>query len=129
MDILSPNGLYKVTLVETGEIRFGPPLYSLKINGFVFYDRIFSNNYIWSLNSRFFVIMEWIKIGKESGLLVIDLQGRKECMLTTLKNGMIHIKQFENNKVIYVKERFGMSGFLKEFELDLQNLDQWKSIG
>ncbi len=128
MIYVSPDGSHQAILIQESEIRFGPPLYSLIIDGISFNNRIFSDNFVWSPDSRYFAIMEWSKIAKESILLVIDLHNHKECIVTILRNGVIFVKQFEKYKLIYNKELFGKKGFQKEFEIDIINLNRWKPI-
>jgi hypothetical protein len=127
----SPDHQHSVILEYSGEIRFGPVFYTLKVDTIFFGKRIFGNKFLWSPDSRYFAIQEWETIsealGPQTQLLLLDLETKRECVLSKVEQGFIVPKKFENGKLIYAKEYHGR-GIAKEFEFDFLLLDKWENI-
>jgi hypothetical protein len=127
----SPDHKYNAVLEYLSEIRFGPPYYSLLVSEIPFGERIFGNSYVWSSDSRFFPIQEWETTSEGRGphtrLLLIDIENKRECILSRAEKGFIIPKKFEHSKLIYTKEYYG-GVIVSEFEIEFLSLDRWKNI-
>jgi hypothetical protein len=127
----SPDNQHIAILEYSGEIRFGPAFYTLKVDTISFGNRVFGNKFLWSPDSRYFAVQEWETVSEEVGpqthLLLIDLENQRECILSKVEQGFIVPKKFENSKLIYAKEYHGW-GALKELEIDFLSLDRWENI-
>ena len=127
----SPNMLYEAVLKYLSEIRFGPPYYALAIDNLSFGGRGFGNSFLWSPDSRFFAVQEWESTSETEGpktrLLLIDLETRRECVLSRAEQGFIIPKQFDNDKLIYTKKYPG-KGVENEFEIEFLTLNRWKNL-
>jgi len=127
----APYNHHLAILEYSGEIRFGPAFYILKVDTISFGKRVFGNKFLWSPNSRYFAIQEWETVseglGSQTQLLLIDLENKSECVLSAAEQGFIVPTKFENGKLIYVKE-YHEQGVVKEFEIDFLILDRWENI-
>ena len=127
----SPNMLYQAVLKYLGEIRFGPPYYALVIDNLSFGGRVFGNAFLWSPDLRFFAVQEWESTSETQGpntrLLLIDLETRRECVLSRADGGFILPKQFDHDKLIYTKKYPG-KGIENEFEIEFLTLNRWEGI-
>jgi hypothetical protein len=96
-----------------------------------FGDRIFSKSYLWSPDSRFFAIQEWETTsegrGPQTHLLLIDVEGKRACILSRADQGFIVPRRFDKDKLIYTKEYYGR-GMIKEFEIEFLSVDRWEQI-
>jgi len=130
-EIKSPDGRHKAVLEIAGDIRFGPPYFSLKVDDRSFRKRVFGDACLWSGDSSFFAIQEWLTTSYEAGpqtaLTLFDLPNHKECRVSWADRGFIVPISFEDNLLIYKKEYLG-TGIIKEFEMDLRSLKRWKKI-
>jgi len=129
--VFSPNGSHKANLLYMGEIRFGPAYYSLTIGELSFMNRVFGRSCLWSPDSRFCAVQEWETTsegkGPQTRLLLIDIEQRRECILSRAEQGFINPKKLEDNKLIYTKEYPG-KGVVNEFEIEFVTLNRWKSL-
>ena len=127
----SPDSVHKAVMRYAGEIRFGPAYYSLIINKISFGERVFGASCLWSPDSRYFAIQEWETIkesdGPQTGLLLVDLPNRRECILSRAEKGFIAPKRFEREKLIYAKQYYGQ-GRISEFEIEFLSLAGWDNI-
>jgi hypothetical protein len=127
----SPDNQHSAFLDYSGEIRFGPAFYTLKVDTISFGKRVFGNRFLWSPDSRYFAIQEWQTVsealGPQTQLLFIDLETKSECVFSKVEQGFIVPKKFENGKLIYAKEYYGR-GVAKEFEIDFPLLATWEDI-
>jgi hypothetical protein len=127
----SPDEKHNAVLEYSGEIRFGPAFYTLAVDMISFRKRIFGNRFLWSPDSRYFAIQEWETVtealGPQTRLLLIDLEARRECLLSKAEQGFIVPKGYENDKLIYTKEYHGQS-IVREFEIEFQSLDRWENL-
>jgi len=125
----SPDGKHRAVLEYSGEIRFGPAFYMLAVDGISFGERVFGNKFLWSPDSRFFAIQEWETTtegrGPQTHLLLIDLETKRECVLSRAEKGFIIPKNFENDKLIFTKEYHGPD-LVREFEIEFLSLDRWE---
>jgi hypothetical protein len=127
----SPDHQHSAILEYSGEIRFGPAFYTLTIDTISYGKRVFGNKLLWSPDSRYFAIQEWETVsealGPQTQLLLIDLEIKRECVLSKAEQGFIVPKKFENGKLIYTKEYHGQ-GVVQEFEIEFLTLDRWENI-
>ncbi len=127
---ISPSGRYLINFVSAGEIKFGPVYFKLEIDGQVLKGRFFGDVAVWSSDSRYLAVQEWLTTDVQSGpytsLTVFDMVDKKECQLSKLIYGWIIPMAFENSKVIYRKHQ--KDGLVNEFEIELTQVYRWKSI-
>lgn len=127
----SPDLLHKAVLKHAGEIRFGPEYYSLTLDNISFGERVFGKSYLWSPDSRYFAVQEWETTteshGPQTRLLLVDLQLKKQSVLSRAEQGFIVPRNFEKEKLIYTKEYRGQ-GTIKEFEIEFLLLDRWDNL-
>jgi hypothetical protein len=127
----SPDNQHSAFWEYSGEIRFGPAFYTLKVDTISFGKRVFGNKFLWSPDSRYFAIQEWETaseaLGPQTQLVLIDLETKRECVLAKVEQGFIVPEKFENDKLIYAKEYYGR-GLVKEFEIEFLILDRWEDI-
>ena len=80
------------------------------------------------IDSKYFAIQEWKTIdynkGPQTQLIILDVDKKKECIVSSANKGFIVPKMFEPNKIIYTKEYYG-SGVFKEFEIYISSLENW----
>jgi 3-methyladenine DNA glycosylase AlkD len=129
--IHSPENTNVATFSYFGEIRFGPIYHSLKINAFIIKDRYFSAKGIWSNDSRFFVVEEWVTIKEAEGpnmkLVIFDLEKNKESVVSIVNKGFFEPITFQENKIIYKKELRKL-GVVKELEVLINEIKNWRDI-
>ena len=129
--VFSPNGSHTANLLYSGEIRFGPPYYSLTIDELSFKNRVFGRSCLWSPDSRFFAVQEWESTNEGQGpktrLLSIDVEQKRECVLSRAEQGFIIPKKFEGDKLVYTKEYPG-KGIVNEFEIAFLTLNRWEDL-
>lgn len=127
----SPDLIHKAVLNNLGEIRFGPAYYSLTVDEHRFGARVFGNAYLWSPDSRLFAIQEWETIsegrGPQTHLLLIDVDTERESVLSWAEKGFIIPKQFEHDKLIYLKKYFAPP-VTREFEIEFLSLSRWEYL-
>lgn len=71
----SPDRKHVAVLTYINEIRYGPPYFSLSVDGISFGVRIFGDVYLWSGDSRFFAVQEWMTtnyLGRPGDTVTID---------------------------------------------------------
>ena len=129
--IPSPDGILTAILNYLGEIRFGPPYYSLAIDKRILNGRYFGASYLWSPDSRYFAIQEWETIsegrGPQTQLLLIDVETQRECAVSKAENGFIVPLKFEKNKLIYRKDYFAPRA-TQEYEIEFLTLNRWENL-
>jgi len=127
----SPDGKHNAALEYSGEVRFGPVFYTLAVDRISFESRAFGNKFLWSPDSRFFAIQEWETTseghGPQTHLLLIDVETKRECILSRAEKGFIIPKNFENDKLIYTKE-YHEPGLVREYEIEFLSLDRWENL-
>jgi len=128
---MSPENEHRAILEYAGEVRFGPVYYLLTVDEISFRERIFGGSYLWSPDSRFFAIQEWETTNEAGGpqtkLLLIDLQKKRECVLSRAERGFIIPRKFEGKRLLYSKEYPGR-GVVKEFDIEFLSLERWENI-
>lgn len=135
--IPSPDKKRKAVLGYLGEIQAGNSYYSLSIDGFplTFENRVFGSVCLWSLESRFLSIQEWIETDKTSGpksylLLVLDLLTRRECVIASVDGtkGNIIPEGFIGESLLYTVIYYGPFGTTKNYESKFRPLTGWQTL-
>src|SRR3990172_2024775 len=133
----SLNKKYKAVLTNIGEIQAGQAGYSLSIDGFPysFDDRVFGKICLWSPESRFLAVQEWIETDEDSApktclLLIIDVLARRECIIANVEEtkGNILPESFIGESLMYTVIYFGQFGMTKSFESRFRYLDGWQTL-
>jgi hypothetical protein len=133
----SPNKKYKAVLTYVGEVQADQACYTLSIDGFpyLFANRVFGKVCLWSPESRFLAVQEWIetdvdKTTKACLLLIIDVFARRECIIANVEGtkGTIHPESFIGESLMYSVIYFGRFGMTKSFESKFRYLDGWQTL-
>ena len=133
----SPNKKYKAVLTYISEIQADQACYSLSIDGFPysFAGRVFGQVCLWSPESRFLTVQEWIEIDEDSApkaclLLVIDMLARRECIIANVEGtkGNIFPESFIGESLMYTVIYYGQFGMTKSFESKFRYLDGWQTL-
>lgn len=133
----STNKKYKAILTYIGEVQAKQAGYSLSIEGFSysFGDRVFGEVCLWSPESRFLAVQEWIETDEENApkaclLLIIDLLARRECVIANVEGtkGNILPESFIGESLMYTVIYFGQFGMTKSFETKFRYLDGWQTL-
>jgi hypothetical protein len=133
----SPNKKYKAVLTYSGEIQADQDSYSLSIDGFPysFAERVFGKVCLWSPESRFLAVQEWIETDEESApkaclLSIIDVLSRRECIIANVEGtkGKILPESFIGESLMYKVIYFGQFGMTKSFETKFRYLDGWQTL-
>lgn len=133
----STNKKYKAILTYIGEAQAKQAGYSLSIEGFSysFGDRVFGEVCLWSPESRFLAVQEWIETDEENApkaclLLIIDLLARRECVIANVEGtkGNILPESFIGESLMYTVIYFGQFGMTKSFETKFRYLDGWQTL-
>ena len=126
----SPNRPIVGRLKYESEIRFGPRYYSLHIQNLGSLKRkLFGHSYLWSDDSRYIALQEWMTIKEADGpwtrLLLIDFQTNRGSYVASAKGGFIKPTKFENDKIVYSKEFQTTSN---EFEVAITSIGNWEHL-
>lgn len=133
----SPNKKYKAILTYVGEIQANLPCYSLSIEGFPysFADRVFGKACLWSPESRFLAVQEWIETDEDNApkaclLSIIDVLARRECVIANVEGpkGSILPESFIGESLMYKVIYFGQFGMTKSYESKFRYLDGWQTL-
>jgi len=135
--IPSPDKKHKVILAYLDEIQAGNCYYSLSIDGFPlsFENRVFGRVCLWSHDSRFLSIQEWIETDKTLGpksylLLILDLLTRRECVVASVDGtkGNIIPEGFIGENLMYTVIYYGSFGTTKNYESKFRHLTGWQTL-
>src|SRR5207253_8437475 len=127
----SPNTQHTARLLFSGEIRFGPPYYSLLVDDYSFSGRIFGDVHLWSQTSRLLAVQEWLTLDYSEGpitaLVLIDVRMMREISVARATKGFIVPETFEDPMIVYRTDYAGQPG-LQHVELDTAKLTDWKEL-
>lgn len=120
-------------LIYAGEIRFGPPYFSLSIDGKALDDRVFGKDMLWSPDSRYLAVQEWLSTaerdGPQTALLCVDVLEERQCQVSQAAGGFIVPMRFEDDKLIYEKQYFGAErNGTTEYEIPFTALSRWHAL-
>lgn len=132
-EFMSPNGSGTVTLTYEGEIRFGPPYFTLRINGKLLAERVFGEIVLWSPDSQYFAAQEWLTTseadGPQTSLVCFQPAMGKQCNVSGMRGGFIKPKEFVGEKLIYSKELYSNGQYqTTEYEIEFKPLPRWESL-
>ena len=126
----SHDGAHCIEIEFADEIRFGPCYYSLTVDGMVLLGRNFGGAGIWSDDSRFFAIEEWLTTRESEGprtrLVVFRFPERDELQTAVCERGFTKPLRFEKTCIVFVRQRRGVK---HEFEIDLEGHETWLPFG
>jgi hypothetical protein len=127
----SPNTQHTAHFLFSGEIRFGPPYFSLSVDDYSFGQRIFGDAHLWSPSSNLLAVQEWLTIDYSEGpitaLLLIDLDLGREASVARATKGFIVPEAFEGPMIVYRKE-YGGQTVVQHFDLDTTKIEGWKEL-
>lgn len=120
-------------LIYVGEIRFGPPYFSLSIDGNALEERVFGKELLWSPDSRYLAVQEWLSTaerdGPQTALLCIDVIEERQCQISQAAGGFIVPIRFEDDTLIYEKQYFGAErNGTTEYEIPFTALSRWSAL-
>jgi hypothetical protein len=131
-DILlqSPNKTIAGWLRYESEIRFGPSYYSLHVRNLgALRNRLFGIPFLWSEDSRYLALQEWISTKESEGpwtrLLLIDFETQLGSQVSGAKSGFIVPARFESQKIVYVKTIDETS---TEYEVEIPSVHNWGKL-
>jgi hypothetical protein len=115
----SPDGNHVAKYQYAGEIRFGPPYFTVELDGLLLRKRLFQKRYFgfgcsWSSDSRYLALSEWLSrsesVGPQTQVVVIEISNRKECVVDRLCGGFAEPVRFEGNVLSYTKRIYDREG-------------------
>jgi hypothetical protein len=129
----SPDGSGLVALVYAGEIRFGPRYYFLRVNGTQIADRVFGGLALWSPDSEYVAVQEWLSTseadGPQTSLVCIQPKAGRRCEIARTLLGYIEPKEFSRGKLFYTIEEFPQdSSQMTDHEIDMESLSRWETL-
>jgi hypothetical protein len=128
IEIPSPNGQHMACLHWAGEIPFGPAYYKLEIDGKTLRRRHFGERYLWSSDSNYFAIEEWLTTDRAKGpltqLVILDILNGVEYQLAKTHKGFIKPIQFDDRQILVEKQFYAQEGLRTE-EIRLAEPNMW----
>lgn len=129
LELRSPDGAHLARLERAGDVPWGPRYYSLIVDGVRFGGRIFGPSWIWSADSRYLAVQEWISADIQGGpltrLLVIDAAARAETLMARTTKGWVEPLRFYPPGIGYARR---YAGFQYEFEEELPDAAAWEPL-
>ena len=127
----SPDTRHTAHFAYRGDIRFGPPYFSLSVDAFSFGQRIFGDVHLWSLSSTLLAVQEWLTLDYSEGpiiaLVILDLRLGREISVARAVKAFIVPTAFEGPIVTYRKDYAGQAG-AERFEVDTTKIEEWKEL-
>jgi hypothetical protein len=127
----SPDMQHTAQLAYSGEIRYGPPYFSLSVDGYSFGQRIFGDAHLWSPLSTLLAVQEWLTLDYSEGpitaLMILDLNGGREAPVARVVKGFVVPTAFVGPSVEYRKDYAGQEGS-ERFEVDITKIEDWKVL-
>jgi hypothetical protein len=128
----SPDSQHTAHFAYSGEIRFGPPYFSLAVDDHIFLERIFSDVHLWSPSSTLLAVQEWLTLdyseGPMTALALIDLSRNCEASVARVRKALSVPVAFEGSLVVYRTDYGGQEG-TERFEIDVTKITEWKGLG
>ena len=128
----SPDSLHMAHFAYSGEIRFGPPYFSLSVDDYIFPERIFSDVHRWSPSSTLLAVQEWLTLDYSEGpitaLVLLDLSRKCEASVARVRKAFIVPVAFEGSLVVY-RTDYGGQERSERFEIDVTTITEWKGLG
>lgn len=131
--VTSPDQQHQAEFRFAGEIRFGPSYFSLTVDGYALVGRVFGDKALWSPDSRYLAVQEWLSTaeadGPQTALLCLDLLERRQCRVAKAAGGFITPLRFSDNLLIYRKCYFRADGERSiEYEIAFADLPRWEML-
>ncbi|KAA9001321.1 hypothetical protein FJU30_08885 [Affinibrenneria salicis] len=129
----APDNQHSAEFIIAGEIRFGPAYFSLALDGLVLPERLFGNEALWSPDSRYLAVQEWLAVagdrGPHTALLCLDITTQTLRRVSSASGGFITPLRFEADKLIYHKRYFSAGGErCIEYEIAFAALPDWEPL-
>ena len=129
----SPDGLSVVSLDFYGEIRFGPSYFKLSINDKPLRGRLFGDEILWSQDSAFVAVQEWLTTSEKEGpytsLACFRPASNQQCEVSRTKGGFIVPKSFLGDRLIYATQRYSPNGCITaEHTIELDTFPGWNAL-
>jgi len=129
--INSPDGGHVVHLEFEGEIRFGPVYFSITLDGRSLRPRIFGNSILWSPDSRYVAVQEWMTIDYKSGpktkLVVIDVIRGSEADIVLVDGGFVEATSIASG-IVMSKGTYLGTGQELRFRHELPDAGDWRTV-
>ena len=127
----SPDAQHIAHFAYSGDIRFGPPYFSLSVDDYSFGQRIFGDAHLWSASSKLLAVQEWLTLDYSEGpiisLVLMDFHlGREVTVEQVIKAFLVPVA-LEDLKIVYRKDRAGNEG-TQRFEVDIAKLTEWSEM-
>jgi hypothetical protein len=115
----SPDGSHAAKFLYESEIRFGPPYYTVELDGRLLRKCLLQKRYFgiagsWSSDSRYLALSEWLSRSESTGpktqVVVIDIPNRRECALDRMSGGFAEPVRFEGSTLLYTKTFYDREG-------------------
>ena len=127
----SPDARHTAHFAYSGEVRFGPPYFSLSVDGYSFGQRIFGDAHLWSPGSNLLAVQEWLTLDYSEGpitaLVIIDLRLGREVSAVRAVKQFIVPTAFEGPICVYRKDYGGQPG-TQRFEAITTEITGWKAL-
>jgi hypothetical protein len=127
----SPDARHTALFAYAGEVRFGPPYFSLAVDGCSFGQRIFGDAQLWSPSSDLLAVQEWLTLDYSEGpitaLVIVDLRLRREVSAERAVKQFIVPIAFKGQICVYRKDQGGQEG-VERFEADTTKIVSWKAL-
>jgi hypothetical protein len=127
----SPDAQHTAHFAYSGEVRFGPPYFSLSVDSYSFGQRIFGDAHLWSPSSDLLAVQEWLTLDYSEGpitaLVILDLQLGREVSVARAVKAFIVPTAFEGSSIVYRKDYGGEKG-TECFEVDTTKIREWKKL-
>jgi len=135
----SPDGAHTALLLYAGEIRFGPTVYKVELDGrllrrHILWSRNFGEACLWSPDSRYVALSEWRHLsetlGPDTELIVIDVAARRECAPDRAHGGFAQPVRFCGSRLSYTKTFYKADGKtqVEHNEIDLSTFAHWHRL-
>ena len=89
----SPDTQHTAHFAFSGEVRFGPPYFSLSVDDYSFGQRIFGDAHLWSPSSNLLAVQEWFTLDYSEGpitaLVLLDLKLGREATVARATKGLL----------------------------------------
>jgi hypothetical protein len=129
-DVTSPDGSHAVHIEFEGEIRFGPTYFSISVDGRSLRPRIFGNAILWSPDSRFVALQEWMttdyNLGPKTKLVVIDVIRGSEADIVLVDGGFVEATSIASG-IVMSKGTYWGTGQVLIFRHELPDEGDWRT--
>ena len=127
----SPDTQHAAYFAYSGEVRFGPPYFSLSVDAYSFSPRMFGEACLWSPSSRLLAVQEWLTLDYSEGpitaLVLIDLHLGREASVARATKAFIVPEAFAGSLIVYRIDRGGQAGG-EHFEKAITEIVEWKEL-